>query len=50
MNLNHKLTEYFTVRKSDRKTKREVQEERQRLFEFALKKGVEDGLEVELNN
>lgn len=45
-NLNHKLTEYFTVRKSDRRTKREVQEERKRLFEFALRKGVEDGLEV----
>lgn len=45
-NLNHKLTEYFPVRKSDRRTKREVQEEQRRLFEFALRKGVEDGLQV----
>lgn len=45
-NVNHKLTEYFHVRKSDRRTKREVQEERQQLFEYALRKGIEDGLEV----
>ncbi|XP_023020512.2 SET domain containing 8 [Leptinotarsa decemlineata] len=45
-NDNHKLTEYFTIRKSDRRTKGEVQEEKRRLLEFALRKGVEDGLEV----
>ncbi|KAJ8931147.1 hypothetical protein NQ314_015976, partial [Rhamnusium bicolor] len=44
--LNHKLTEYFSIRKSDRRTKREIQEEKRRLLEFALRKGVEDGLEV----
>ncbi|XP_072387639.1 N-lysine methyltransferase KMT5A-A-like [Diabrotica undecimpunctata] len=43
---SHKLTEYFNVRKSDRRTKREVLEEKSRLIEFALRKGVEDGLEV----
>lgn len=43
---SHKLTEYFKVRKSDRRTKREVLEEKRRLIEFALRKGVEDGLEV----
>lgn len=49
-NLNHKLTEYFNIRKSERRrTKREVQEEQRRLFEFALRKGVEDGLEVHCN-
>lgn len=49
-NLNHKLTDYFNIRKSDRRTKREVQEEQRRLFEFALRKGIEDGLEVDYNN
>lgn len=49
-NLNHKLTDYFNIRKSDRRTKREVQEEQRRLFEFALRKGIEDGLEVDCNN
>ncbi|KAJ8978774.1 hypothetical protein NQ317_015498 [Molorchus minor] len=44
--LNHKVTDYFSVRKSDRRTEGEVQEERRRLLEFALRKGVEDGLEV----
>lgn len=48
-NLNHKLTDYFNIRKSDRRTKREVQEEQRRLFEFALRKGIEDGLEVDCN-
>nr|CAH7769705.1 unnamed protein product [Callosobruchus chinensis] len=43
---NHKLTDYYQIRKSDRRTKREVQEERQKLLEYALRKGVEDGLEV----
>ncbi|KAG5881466.1 hypothetical protein JTB14_000894 [Gonioctena quinquepunctata] len=45
-NENHKLTEYFNIRKSDRRTKGEVQEEKRRLLEFALRKGVEDGLQV----
>lgn len=43
---SHKLTEYYCVRKSDRRTKKEVLEEKKRLIEYALKKGVEDGLEV----
>ncbi|KAJ8957966.1 hypothetical protein NQ318_001966 [Aromia moschata] len=44
--LNHKVTDYFSVRKSIRRTKGEVLEERKRLLEYALKKGIEDGLEV----
>ncbi|KAJ8909873.1 hypothetical protein NQ315_013507 [Exocentrus adspersus] len=43
--LNHKVTDYFCVRKSDRRTKRELQEEKRLLLEYALRKGMEDGLE-----
>ncbi|KAJ8978776.1 hypothetical protein NQ317_015500 [Molorchus minor] len=43
---NHKLTEYFPVRRSVRKTKRTVLEEKQRSLEQALRKQIEDGLEV----
>ncbi|XP_018569296.1 N-lysine methyltransferase KMT5A-A-like [Anoplophora glabripennis] len=49
-NLNHKVTEYFSVRKSDRRTKRELQEEKRLLLEYALKKGIEEGLEVRYIN
>ncbi|CAH1163268.1 unnamed protein product [Phaedon cochleariae] len=45
-NENHKLTEYFNVRKSDRRTKGEVKEEKRRLLEYALRRGVEHGLKV----
>ncbi|KAJ8957938.1 hypothetical protein NQ318_001936 [Aromia moschata] len=43
---NHKLTEYFPVRRSVRKTKKTVLEEKQRSLEEALRKEIEDGLEV----
>ncbi|XP_067014797.2 histone-lysine N-methyltransferase Set8 [Anabrus simplex] len=43
---NHKLTEYFPVRRSVRKTKRTVLEEWQRGLEEAVASGKEDGLAV----
>jgi hypothetical protein len=43
---NHKLTEYFPVRRSIRKTKRTVLEEQQRDLEEAILSQREDGLEV----
>lgn len=43
---NHKLTEYFPVRRSVRKTTKTVLEEKQRNLELILKKGIEEGLEV----
>ena len=43
---NHKLTEYFPVRRSIRKTKRTVLEERQRSLEEAVLANREEGLEV----
>ncbi|KAG5881468.1 hypothetical protein JTB14_000896 [Gonioctena quinquepunctata] len=43
---NHKLTEYFPVRRSSRKTKTIVLEEKQRSLEEALKNEIEEGLEV----
>ncbi|XP_018569294.1 histone-lysine N-methyltransferase pr-set7-like [Anoplophora glabripennis] len=43
---SHKLTEYFPVRRSARKTKKTVLEERQRDLEQALRNKVEEGLEV----
>lgn len=43
---NHKLTEYFPVRRSVRRTKRAVLEQRQRDLEMKLLCGVEEGLEV----
>lgn len=45
---NHKLTEYFPVRRSVRKTKRTVLEERQRSLEEAVLANREDGLEVHM--
>ena len=44
---NHKLTEYFPVRRSVRKCKKAVLEERQRDLENKVMCGVEDGLQVE---
>jgi hypothetical protein len=41
-----KVTEYFTVRRSVRKTKKEVQEERMRNIEQAIREGREEGLSV----
>ncbi|KAG8237957.1 hypothetical protein J437_LFUL016302 [Ladona fulva] len=43
---NHKLTEYFPVRRSERKPKRTILEERQRDMEEAILSGREEGLEV----
>lgn len=43
---NHKLTEYFPVRRSVRKTKKTVLEEKQKFLEEALRSEKEDGLVV----
>ncbi|KAL3271694.1 hypothetical protein HHI36_022166 [Cryptolaemus montrouzieri] len=43
---NHKLTDYFPVRRSVRKTKTTVLEEKQRCLEKALRNNVEDGLKI----
>lgn len=43
---DHKLTEYFPVRRSVRKTKQTVLEEKKRNLEQLLRDGVEEGLEV----
>ncbi|XP_044261443.1 histone-lysine N-methyltransferase PR-Set7 [Tribolium madens] len=43
---NHKVTDYFPVRRSVRKTKKTVMEEKQRSLEEMLRNGVEEGLEV----
>lgn len=45
---NKKVTEFFTVRRSVRKTKKEVQEERMRNIEQAIREEREEGLEVVL--
>ncbi|KAF2882489.1 hypothetical protein ILUMI_23714 [Ignelater luminosus] len=44
---DHKVTEYFPVRRSVRKTKQTILEEKQRQIEKLLKSGVEDGLQVQ---
>lgn len=41
-----KITEFFTVRRSVRKTKKEVQAERMRTLEQAILEEKEEGLEV----
>lgn len=43
---DHKLTEYFAVRKSVRKTKMQVLREQQRTLERLIMKETEEGLEV----
>lgn len=43
---NHKLTDYFPIRRSVRKTKKEVMEQKRRDIEIAIQKQTEDGLEV----
>ena len=45
---NHKLTEYFPVRRSVRKCKTTVLEEKQRDLENKILSGSEDGLEVRI--
>lgn len=44
--ISHKLTEYFPVRRSVRKTKKEVLEEKQKDLEMAIREEREDGLTV----
>jgi len=43
---NHKLTEYFTVRRSVRKPKNVIMEEKQKCLENAVHSGKEDGLQI----
>lgn len=43
---NHKLTEFFPVRRSVRKTKTIVQEEKQKTLELILRNDIEEGLKV----
>jgi len=43
---NKKVTEFFTVRRSVRKTKKEVQAERMRNIEQAIREEREEGLDV----
>ncbi len=43
---NKKITEFFTVRRSVRKTKKEVQAERMRTLEQAIAEEKEEGLAV----
>jgi histone-lysine N-methyltransferase SETD8 len=45
---NHKVTDYFPVRRSVRKTKKTVMEEKQRTLEQMLRNEVEEGLEVRI--
>lgn len=47
-NKNHKVTEYFPVRRSVRKCKKTVLEEKQRDLENKVVCQIEDGLEVRL--
>lgn len=47
-NNNHQLTEYFPVRRSVRKTKKTVMEEKQRSLENSLRLGKEEGLIVSI--
>ena len=46
LNSNHKVTDYFQVRRSVRKCKTTVLEEKQRDLEKKILTGSEDGLEV----
>lgn len=46
---NHKLTEYFAVRRSVRKPKTALLEEKQKCLEEAVLSGSEDGLEVRIH-
>ena len=43
---NHKLTEYFAVRRSVRKPKTAILEEKQKYLEEVVQSGKEDGLQV----
>lgn len=46
---NHKLTEYFPIRRSERKTEKTVLQEKQRTLEQILRSEREDGLEVKFS-
>lgn len=50
MGTNKKVTEFFPVRRSVRKTKKEVQEERSRQIERCIRDEREDGLAVNIFN
>lgn len=43
---NRKITDYFQIRKSSRKTKSDLEKEKRELIESLIKNCVEDGLEV----
>ncbi|CAF0834099.1 unnamed protein product [Brachionus calyciflorus] len=43
---NRKITDYFQIRKSSRKTKSDLEKEKRLLFEDLIKNNVEDGLEI----
>ena len=43
---NRKITDYFQIRKSSRKTKSDLEKEKRSFIEDMIKNGVEDGLEV----
>lgn len=45
---SHKLTEYFPVRRSVRKTKKTVLEEKQKCLEHLLRHRIEEGLKVQI--
>ena len=47
---NHKLTEYFTVRRSVRKPKNVILEEKQKCLEDAVLSEREDGLQVHFHS
>jgi recombination DNA repair RAD52 pathway protein len=44
--INTTITQFYPVRRSERKTKTEIQEENSRDIEQAIKEGREDGLAV----
>ena len=43
---NRKITDYFQIRKSSRKTKSDLEKEKRDMLEYMIKNRVEDGLEV----
>lgn len=45
---NHKVTEYFPIRRSERKYKKNIIEERQKDIESKIINEIEDGLKVNM--
>lgn len=43
---NRKITDYFQIRKSSRKTKSDLEKEKRNMLEYMIKNCIEDGLEV----